>query len=126
MGLSFIVECERERPRELTRFFEFGKRRAGGKGNGLIGEVRFNVEIRPTVPRDYLDFVLTHKISSVKCSSDSRNLGRHHRWKASLPPRALFALASCSRVTVYPEIGMSDGYEKWDEQVFRTGEGLFP
>ena len=58
VGLSFIIECERERPREFTRFFEIGKRRSGRKGDGLSGEVRLNVKIRSTVRRGYLDFVL--------------------------------------------------------------------
>ena len=58
VGLSFIVECERERPGKFTRFFEIGKRRSGRKGDGLSGEVRLNVKIRSTVRRGYLDFVL--------------------------------------------------------------------
>jgi hypothetical protein len=43
VSLFFIVESERERPREFTRFFEIGKRRSAGKGNGLSGQVRLNV-----------------------------------------------------------------------------------
>ena len=57
VGLSFIFECERERPREFTRFLEISKWRSGRKGNGLSREVRLNVKIRPTVRRGYLDFV---------------------------------------------------------------------
>ncbi len=57
VGLFFIVKSERERPREFTRFFEIGKRRSGGEGNVLIGQVRLNVKIGSTVRRGYLDFV---------------------------------------------------------------------
>lgn len=57
VSLFFIVESERERPREFARFFEIGKRRSGGKGNGLSGQVRLDVKIRSTVRRGYLDFL---------------------------------------------------------------------
>ena len=58
VSLFFIVESERERPREFTRFFEIGKRRSGGEGNVLIGQVRLNVKISPTVLCAYLNLVL--------------------------------------------------------------------
>ena len=57
VGLRFIVESERKRPCELTRFFEIGKWRSGGKGNGVSGQVRLNVEIRSTVGSGYLNVV---------------------------------------------------------------------
>lgn len=57
VSLFFIVESERERPREFTRFVEISERRSGGKGNGLSGQVRLNVKIRSTVRRGYFDFI---------------------------------------------------------------------
>ena len=58
VSLFFIVESERERPREFTRFFEIGKRRSDRKGNGLRREVCLNMKISPAVRRGDLDFEL--------------------------------------------------------------------
>ena len=57
VSLFFIVESERERSCEFTRFFEISERRSRGKGNGLSGQVRLNMKIRSTVRGGYLDFV---------------------------------------------------------------------